>query len=522
LRHCLAAAGLAALVACGPETESHPASGEKVLRVVPDTDLEILDPTWTTGYTTRDHGYMVYDTLFGIDEDGRVAPQMVESWEVSPDRKTWTFMLRDGLEFHDGQPVTSEDVIASIRRWAHRDTMGQRLLSFVIGLDAVSPTVFRMMLKAPYGLVLESFGKPDSYVLFILPKRLASTPVDRQIDGVIGSGPFIFQKDEWRPGERAVYTRNPKYKPRPEPSSGTAGGKIVKVDRVEWVTIKDAQTQTNALLAGEVDILAQVPPDQYPALKNDPGVQMLSINPTGFQLFLRFNHLQPPFDNPKVRHAAMAALNQPAFLQTIFTSPELANPCFSIYPCGAPFATPAGMDFIARPDMERARTRLKQSGYGGQPVILLRQTDITIPSKASVVATHLLREAGFTVDMQSMDMNTLLSRRARKDGWHMFITYGAWSAGTAPVSQNQLSAACSAAWFGWPCDAGLEELRDAFAFAATPEDRKTIAERIQVRAMEVGTHVALGEFRMMTAARKNVTGFLTGHNFNLYWNVEKQ
>jgi peptide/nickel transport system substrate-binding protein len=446
---------------------------------------------------------------------------MVESYKVSTDRKTWTFTLREGLEFHDGQPVTSEDVIASIRRWAVRDTMGQRLLSFVTSFDAVSPTTFRMMLKTPYGLVLESFGKPDAYVPFILPKRLASVAAAKQIDDVVGSGPFIFQKDQWRPGERAVYVRNPKYKPRREPANGTAGGKVVKVDRVEWVAIKDAQSKTNALLAGEVDILAQIPPDQFSALKNARDVQVFAINPAGFQLFLRFNHLQPPFDNPKVRHAAMAALNQPAFLNTIFSA-ELANTCFSIYPCGTPYATTTGMDFIAKPDIVRSRHLLKQSRYAGAPIVLLQQTDITMLGKAPVVAAQLLRAAGFIVDLQSMDQNTLLARRAKKDGWNIFFSYGAWLASTAPVSQNPLSAACSAAWVGWPCDTELEKLRDAFAVAATIEDRKAIAERLQVRAMEVGTHVPLGEFRMMTAARKNVTGFPTGYNFNLYWNVEKQ
>ena len=106
-------------------------SENNVLRVVPGSDLAILDPIWTTATISQNHGYMIYDTLFGMNAEGRIQPQMVDSYETSPDGKTWTFTLRDGLEFHDGQPVTSEDVLASLQRWSRRDTMGQKLASFV-------------------------------------------------------------------------------------------------------------------------------------------------------------------------------------------------------------------------------------------------------------------------------------------------------------------------------------------------------------------------------------------------------
>jgi peptide/nickel transport system substrate-binding protein len=511
---------VAALSACGQAPESA-RQDEKVLRVVPQTDLEILDPTSTTAYLTRDHGYLVYDTLFGLDARGEIQPQMVDAYEVSADKKTWTFTLRDSLEFHDGQPVTSDDVIASIQRWAVRDTLGQRLLSFVERLDAPGPRTFRMTLRAPYGLVLESLAKPDSYLLFIFPARLAAAATP--IDDPIGSGPFIFKKDEWKPGEKVVYVRNPKYKPRQEPPSGTAGGKVVKVDRVEWVIIKDPQTQVNALRSGAVDMIAQSPVEFHAALKADSSIQLLSINPSGFQYYLRFNHLAPPFDNPKVRHAAMAAMNQPAFLRTQVGIPHLYNTCFSIYTCGSSYATEAAMDFLAKPDPAHAAALLKASGYHGERIVVMQATDLSVLAKLPVVGTDLLRKAGFTVEMQSMDQNTLLARRVGKDGWHIFFSYGAWWPRTAPVSENALSAACHPqAWFGWPCDQELEALRDAFALAGTDEDRRAIAERIQVRAMAVGTHVPLGEFRTVTAAHRNLFGFVTGANSTVYWNLEKR
>jgi len=499
---------------------------KRVLRVAPHSNLTILDPNWTTAWISRNHGYMIYDTLFGTDVQGLVTPQMVEKYDVSKDRKTWTFQLRDGLQFHDGQTVTSEDVIASIERWGKRDTMGERLMSLMEAIEPVDAKTFRMKLKEPYGLVLESLGKPSGYVLFIMPKRAARTPVDKQITDYTGSGPFIFAKDEWKPGEKVVYLKNARYKPRTEPASGTAGAKIPKVDRVEWVIIKDPQTQVNALAAGEIDIVEAPAHELYPSLRNNQQLQLVETNPRGYGFFMRFNHLQPPFDNPKVRQAAMAALNQEAILKAQVGQTGMYRTCFSVYPCQSAYATGKGMDFIAKPDMKRAQQLLKESGYDGTPIVLLQPTDVAAASKLPIVANQLLRQAGFNVDMQAMDAQTFMARRAKKDppskgGWNIFLTLSN-AAGTAdPIVSVPLNAACDNAWFGWPCDAELEKLRDAFARARDEKERKVAAEQVQVRAMEVGTHVPLGEYLQPVAARKNVKGVVVGY-FLVLWNVEKE
>jgi peptide/nickel transport system substrate-binding protein len=501
-------------------------AGEKVLRIVPHSNLTILDPIWTTAYITRNHGYMVYDTLFGMDAEGKIQPQMVDKWETSKDGMTWSFTLRDGLQFHDGKPVTSEDVIASLARWGKRDSMGEMLMNFVSGMQAVNTKTFRIVLKEPYGMVLESLGKPSSLVPFIMPRRVAETPADRQIEDFTGSGPFVFKRDEWKPGERVVYVRNAAYKPRTEAASGSAGGKVVKVDRVEWVIIKDPQTQVNALAAGEIDIIEQPAHELYAGLKSNANVRIIEVNPLGLGMTLRFNHLQPPFDNVKVRRAAMAALNQPAFLRAQIGIPEMYRTCFSIYPCNTAYFTSAGMDFIARPDMKRARQLLKESGYDGQPVVLMQPTDVAVGAKVPVVATQLLRQAGFKVDMQAMDWQTLVSRRAKKDppargGWNIFLTWWASVDGLNPLTMNAVNASCDKAWFGWPCDQEIEKMREAFARSDDAATRKKLAERIQVRAMEIGTHVPLGECTNPPAARRNLEGFVTGY-FLVPWNIEKR
>jgi len=521
--HCLRATlGIVTLSAVAACTSVSGQSDNTVLRIVPGADLAILDPYWTTATVSQDHGYMIYDTLFGMTADGRIQPQMVDRYDTSADGKTWTFTLRDGLEFHDGQPVTSEDVVASLQRWGQRDTTGQTLLASVAGWDVVDARTFRIRLNAPYGLVLQSLGKPGANVPFIMPKRVAATPADRQISEYTGSGPFIFKQDEWKPGEKVVYVKNPRYVPRADPATGTAGGKIVRVNRVEWIIITDPQTQANALAMGEVDYIEMPAFELYRTLKRNPDIQMLELNALGGQNVLRFNHLEPPFDNVKVRRAAMAALNQEMFLQAQVGIPGLSRPCFSVYPCNTPYTTTAGMDDLAHPNPRRARELLAESGYSGMPIVLLHPTDSTSIVKLPPVAAQLLRQAGFTVDLQPMNWKSVVARRARKTGWNIFITNTPGVSMASPIDSYPLGGGCDKAWFGWPCDAELERLKDEFVRAADEGERKAVAELIQLRAMEVVTYVPLGDYANPVAARKNVTGLLPGPQTMVLWNVAKE
>ena len=231
------------------------ANAQTTLKVVMHSDLKIVDPIWTTAYITRNHGYMVYDTLFAMDEKGEIKPQMVDKYDVSADKLTYTFTLRDGLAWHDGAPVTAEDCVASIKRWAAKDSLGQKVMSFVDTITVGDAKTFTVKLKEQTGLLIFALGKPSSNVPFMMPKRVAETDPNTQISDFTGSGPFIFKRDEWKPGDKAVYVKFDKYKARSEPASGLAGGKVVKVDRVEWLAISDQQQAINALLAGEIDYI---------------------------------------------------------------------------------------------------------------------------------------------------------------------------------------------------------------------------------------------------------------------------
>jgi len=502
-------------------------SQEKVLRVVPHSNLAILDPIWTTAYMSRNHGYMIYDTLFGTDEKSQIKPQMVDTWSESADHRLWTFKLRKGLEFHDGKPVTGEDVIASLARWGKRDSMGVALMGFVERMDAPAPDTFRLFLREQCGFVLEALGKPSSNVPFIMPKRVADTDAFKQIEDYTGSGPYVFKRDEFKPGDKAVYTKFAKYVPRKEPPSGSTGGKHVYVDRVEWnLALRDAQAQVNALQKGEVDILEQPAFEHIPALKADKNLIVYNYSPVSLQFMARFNHLLKPFDNAKVRQAAMAAFSQEPFLRAQVGVKDLYHTCASMFTCGTPYASPYGSEIQSKSNMKKAQELLKASGYDGTPVVLMKPTDLAAIQKLPDVAAQLLRQAGFKVDLQAMDWQTLVGRRAKKDpvdkgGWNMFLT--AWQGPDIwnPIANAALDTRGEASgWFGWAKDDKIIELRNKFMRETDAAKRKKLAEEIQAEAFKTATHVPLGEFDAPLAARKNISGFFrqTG---NFYWNIKK-
>lgn len=521
----VAASAVLAFSLASASSPAYAQSTGKTLKVVPHANLAILDPVWTTAYMSRNHGYMIYDTLFGTDAQGKIQPQMVDKYVVSKDQKTWTFTLRDGLEFHDGKPVTAEDAIASIKRWASRDTFGGIMARSVNSFDVVNAKTFKIVLKEPFGVMLEALGKPSSNVLFVMPKRIADTPGTEQIKESIGSGPYKFVTAEFKPGERAVYIKNDKYQPRSEPASGTTGGKNVYVDRVEWVILRDAQTQLNALTAGEVDMIEQPAFEQYATLKTNPNIQIVDPQPAGFQYILRFNHLHAPFDNVKIRQAAMLALGQEAHLITQVGAPGMYKFCKSMYPCGTPLASEATGLYTGTANPAAAKKLLAEAGYKGETVVLMRPTDLASISKLPLVAKQQLEAGGFKVDMQQMDWATLVARRAKKDapdkgGWNVFMT--AWNAGDIlnPLTMAMMNAKGDTGWFGWQKDDALEAIKVKFAQAATDADKKKYAEQAQLRAIETVSHVALGQYNNPAALRKNISGLLPA-GANVYWNVKK-
>ena len=509
------------------------AQAQTVLRIVPQADLKILDTVWTTNNITSNHGYLIYDVLFAPNGKLEYKPQMVDTYQKSADGLLWRFKLRDGLRFSDGGPVEAKDAVASIKRWGDRIPIGRTLLQFSKEVVATGPLTFELRLTKPFGPVLEALGTPEN-PLFIHREKEAQTPSDQQITETIGSGPFVMIKEEWVPGSKVVYRKNPLYKPRPEPADGFAGGKLARVDRVEWVVIPDANTATQALIKGEIDIIEIPTTDLLPLMRRAGGITITVIDRVGTQPILRPNHLVPPFNSPKNRQALLYAVgDQKDYLAAIIGNPEYEKPCWQVFICGTPLGTNAGVGPWATGTKEqniaRAKELLREGGYKGERVVLLDPADTNIAHAQAVVTAQKLREIGMNVDLQTVDWGTQSARRALKDpvdknprGWNLFHTWGGGLAQGSPLTNAAVPAHCDGKnWFGWPCDEELEKIRLEFPLAGTLAQQKAIVERLQKRFYEVVPYVPIGVFFAPVAYRSNLSGILDTVRLVL-WNIEKK
>jgi len=486
----------------------------------------VLDPIWTTAYVTRNHGYMVFDTLFALDSKFQPHPQMVGQFEVSPDKLNYNFALREGLKFHDGQPVRGADCVASLKRWMARDALGQTLATMIGEMKGGDDKNFSIHLKEPFPLLLNGIAKVSSLAPFIMPERLADTDPFQQITEMVGSGPFKFVKDEFEPGHRVVYVKNGDYVPRSEPSEWASGGKIVKVDRAEWLVVPDAATKAAALGSGEVDWWENPPADLWPVLAANSDISLAPLDPLGGMGCLRFNHLFPPFDNVKMRQAVLMIANQDDFMTAYVGEPKNWKTCPSFFTCGTPMANDAGSEALSgKRDYDKAKELIKEAGYKGEKIIVLDAVDQPLIHAEALVVTDAMKKLGLNVEYVAADWGTVVTRRASKKppadgGWNMFETGWVGSDQLDPSTNVMLRANGDQAWFGWPKDDQLEALRTEWLTAKDSEERQEIAIKIQRRAFEVVPYVPTGQFYVKTAYRKNIKGYTSAPAIFM-WNVEK-
>jgi peptide/nickel transport system substrate-binding protein len=502
-----------------------PLASAQTLKVVMHSDVKVLDPIWSGAYITRNHGYMLYDVLFAMDEKFQVKPQMVDTWTTSDDGLVWTFKLRDGLEWHDGQPVTAEDCIASLKRWSARDAMGQKMAQALKEYKVVDPRTFQIVLKEKFGAVIESLGKPSVVVPFMMPKRVADTDANTQIKETIGSGPFIFKKEEWKPGNLEVFVKNKDYIPRKEPASFLAGGKVVKVDRVEWLHMPDPATVMSALLAGEIDYYENPSTDFLPIFEKNKDIKIVDLDPMGSQGTLRLNHLHPPFNNEKIRQAVLHAIDRETYSKAVIGDARYYwKDCHALFGCGSPFQTDAGA--VKKKDIAKAKALLKEGGYNNEKVVVMDPSNVPVLHAAVMVTVDALRSIGMNVEVQAMDVGTMIRRRASKDapekgGWNVFHTQFQGVDIISPASHQYITAGCEKAPPGWPCDKQLEELRQAFLKETNPAKQKEIATKMQVRAYEFVPYIAVGQWKQPVAYRSSLSGVLESAA-TVFWNIEKK
>ena len=523
-------AGLA-LVGAGPAGLARPAlaqpAGSRVLRLIPQSDVAVTDPIITTAYVSRHHGYAIWDTLYGFDEDFNPQPQMAEGHKVEDDGKRVTITLRTGLKWHDGGAVTAKDCVASIRRWAARDSLGQVMMARTDALEAPDDRTILFRLKQPFPMLFAALGKPSTPVCFMMPERIASTGPNQPIREMIGSGPFRWKADERVPGSRVVYERFADYVPRAEGTpSWTAGPKRVNLDRLEWHVIPDAPTAANALANGEMDWWEQPTADLQPTLRRNRNVVMEIPDPTGLCAVARFNHLHAPFNNPAIRRALLGAVVQGDYMTSVIgTDRSLWKDGNGFFPPGTPLASDVGMEALNSPrDMEKVKRDLAAAGYKGEKVVLIAASDFPSLNALAQVGNDMLTKAGMNVEFVSTDWGSVVQRRASREpvergGWSIFFTFWAGLDMINPGVSQSLRGNGQQAWFGWPTMPRMEELRNAWFDAPDLDGQKKVAEEIQRLAFEEVPYLPLGQYFQATAYRRNISGVPKG--FPMFWSVQK-
>ena len=490
-------------------------------------DLKILDPIVTTSSYTIGHGYLIYDTLFAMNSKFEPQPQMVDTWVMSDDGMRYTFTLRKGMKWHDGTAVTAQDVIASLKRWGQKGSDAKAMMSRVKSIDAKNSLTFEMVFNEKFGPVLLTLANP---VIpgFMMREKDAMTSPDKPVKEMIGSGPFVFAKDEYMPGRKIVYHKFKDYLPRQDPSDGYSGAKLAKVDTVETVIIPDTNTAVQALIAGEIDVMEGIPTDLIPLIKQSGGVEIHVTNPLGWLGHLRINCVNPPFNNAKARQALLMVIDQDAFnTVAVGNYTDYKKTCWAVFGCDSLFETQVGAEPFIGGSKEKAKQLMQAAGYDGRKIVILDPTDWSQGHSYALLTGQALRQIGVDVDVQAMDWSTLTERRSSKEmpgsgspGWDIFPTSWPTITMSNPITNQPLETSCDSAWYGWPCDEEIENLRAEFLKAATTEQQKKIAEALQKRFYEYVPYVNAGQYVEVNAWRSELKGMISFMQA-VYWNVEK-
>lgn len=496
----------------------------RVLRFVPRGVLGNLDPIWASTAIARNHGYLIWDTLYGRTARGAITAQMAAGHELSDDRLKWRFTLREGLYFHDGEPVLAQDCVASIQRWAVRRGYGQKLQAQTRDIRTLGDRQFTIRLTRPYPRMLDALG---SDTCFIMPERVARTDAFTPISDHVGSGPFRFENDEWVAGARAVYSRFDSYVPADGPPDFTSGAKLARFERVEWQAMSDALEAEAALLRGDVDWWQTPPLDRLAALRANPKLSVARHDPVGVVALVALNHLQPPFDNAAVRQALLPALDQRRFVAAAMAAaPELARTGVGFFTPGQPCASTAGLEVLTEPrDLARARRMLAASGYAAEPVVLLSPTDNPHLHALTEAAAELFTAVGLAVSVQPMEWATLVQRRASREpagqgGWSAFCTTYEGLSVASPAGHLPLRGTGAAGWFGWPSSPRIEAARDAWFDAPDLAGQRRACDDIQRAALGEVPYLPVGQWYGATALRASVTDVIAAP-FPIFWNARR-
>ncbi len=491
-----------------------------MLRFIPHHGLASMDPIWSNAHGTRNAAALVWDTLYGLDAELKPRRQMIEYEAVSDDHLAWTFRLREGLRFHNGEPVLATDAVASINRWAARDRTAAMIKDREEELAVLDDRTFRWVLKRAFPKMPLVLGKIVPPCCFIMPESIATADPFEPIDAYVGSGPMRFVVDDWVPGERAVFEQFSEYVPRPEPASWLAGGKRMLVDRIAWITVADPATAAAMLERDDADWWEHVPASGVPALRSAAKVSVEIRDPLGDIGFIGLNQLARPFDDLSARRALLALVSQRDFMRAALGGDEaLWRPMAGFFPPASPLYNEQGGDILKGPGaLDGAKSLLMKSGYAGEPVACLVVTDDRVRKAFAEQAIRVLEQLGIKTEQVMVDTAGMTSRRDR-GGWNLCPDIVPSADGVYPM-EEMLRVGGEVAANGWSDIPDVEAAVYGWFDARIGESDLAAARELNQAALDNAISVPLGVFLSHHAWRHELSGVGTGP-LPFMWGVSK-
>ncbi|MSQ08532.1 MAG: hypothetical protein EXR44_04460 [Dehalococcoidia bacterium] len=500
-----------AVVAAVPESQK--AGGS--LKIAASGSVQSFDPNWTTASGTHNVTYSIQELLLAHTEQYALGKQLAESWISSGDGKTWTFRIRSGVKFHDGTPLTTKQVIATLNRQKDAAAVFKLVQAqfgtpvFTDYVKVVDDLTFTINLKEPTGLVPFGLG-PQNFQPLIQSEAWSAVPQKETAKGdPIGTGPYKFEK--WTPGDRWSMVRFADYKASPEKTDGAAGRQTAYLDRVEYIEIPDQTTRVAALEAGEVDMAQEFPADLAVRLEKNTKIQLVSMAPN--RLLGHFNHLKPPFNNVEARRAFIQAYDNEKALLLAAGNKNSYRLCPSLMQCGTDWESSAGAagNYYAKKTAE-SKAKIAALGMAGMKVRLMDPTDRQPAHAAAQVSREVLADIGFNVEFLVMDWATMVTRRADPELWEFFHTWSGSSVRTGPVGHLAFGEIQYNGWFNKYQDVPGKG-RDSLTKLAKETDvakQKQIMDDFQAYFYEDAIFLQVGEFFSRWAARADMRGIVGG------------
>jgi peptide/nickel transport system substrate-binding protein len=430
-----------------------PAAGQAqaggAIRVATDAEPNTFDWTSSTATATRLVAWHVFEGLFAIDQAYTVRPLLAAGYTVSPDGLRYTIKLRQGIKFHNGQPMTADDVVASLARWGKLSGGGEETFKFITALRAVDPSTVEITLSAPFGPLITNLGDPKQSAV-IMPKAIAERAGVQPLTELVGTGPYIFKK--WTRGQEIVLARNPAYVSRTENWGGLTGRKVAYADEIDFYPVTDPQVRLSGVSTGQYDFALELPQDLYPKVKSNRSLTADIVKVFSWPGVV-FNKARGPFTDARLRLAVLYAMKD-SDLMAAAAGPQAfwhLDPGL-FFPEQHDVYSTAGSDVYNHQNLDRARELMREAGYKGEKIVLMSTKDYTWMYNMAQVLTPELQAVGFNVDSQVYDWATLLSRRAKPDLFDAFIT------GFSPSIDPTGIIFFGQKWPGWYKSAALDKL----------------------------------------------------------------